>query len=233
MSDALVRLDYSPSAGRRRTRTIRKSAALAIVLLLLGLGALWWGRPVWNQYRLLVWQHRAMTFVDPPGKVVYEEDPSASAKLLAGGGYERIPYAGTFAGTDWNPVMRVTPDGQRVIFLHGLIDPAGRKYLVCFAYHNLNAEEFGNGRIARLTWDLEKPAGLLPGCGGRSRLFNLSQSQYDLAQGLNSGDRVRIFGGQPDPTDPSRFTIPYEINDVPGVIEGQLNANDYIDLKQK
>ena len=43
-----------------------------------------------------------MTFIDPPGKVVYVEDPVESSKLLAGGGYQRIPYAGTFAGTDWD-----------------------------------------------------------------------------------------------------------------------------------
>ena len=58
-------------------------------------------------------------------------------------------------------------------------------------------------------------------------------SQYDLAQGLNAGDRVRFFGGQPDPNDPSRFTIRYEINDAEGLIEGKLTASDQIELKQR
>ena len=36
---------------------------------------------------------------------------------------------------------------------------------------------------------------------------------------------VTFLSGQPDPTDESRFTIQYRVNDQPGTIEGSL-AND-------
>ena len=36
----------------------------------------------------------------------------------------------------------------------------------------------------------------------------------------------RIFAGQPDPNDPTHFTIPYDVDGKPGVIDGRLNDGE-------
>ena len=42
---------------------------------------------------------------------------------------------------------------------------------------------------------------------------------------------MRLYAGQADPTDDVRFTIRYEIDDRPGIIEGKLQANDTATLQ--
>lgn len=39
---------------------------------------------------------------------------------------------------------------------------------------------------------------------------------------IEPGNQLRLFGGSPDPADPSHFTIPYELDGQPGVIDGWL-----------
>ena len=44
---------------------------------------------------------------------------------------------------------------------------------------------------------------------------------------------LRIHAGQPDPADPSHFTIPYVLNGKPGVIDGYLRANGRVMLEPR
>jgi hypothetical protein len=43
---------------------------------------------------------------------------------------------------------------------------------------------------------------------------------------LDAGDRLRVYAGQPDPADPSHFTIGIRLNDLPFVIDGRLLGDD-------
>ena len=43
--------------------------------------------------------------------------------------------------------------------------------------------------------------------------------------------QFRLFNGQPDPADPSRFTIAYEVDGQRGTIEGRLDSEDKIKLR--
>jgi hypothetical protein len=42
---------------------------------------------------------------------------------------------------------------------------------------------------------------------------------------------VRVFAGQVDPAAPTRLTIRYEVDNVPGTIEGRLGADDSVTLR--
>jgi len=44
---------------------------------------------------------------------------------------------------------------------------------------------------------------------------------------------IRLYAGQPDPLNASRFTIPITIGTTPGTIHGQLNDDDSITLTLK
>jgi hypothetical protein len=48
----------------------------------------------------------------------------------------------------------------------------------------------------------------------------------DLIRG--DDQKLRIMVGRPDPKDPSRFEIPYECDDRPGIVEGRLENDDSI-----
>jgi len=59
----------------------------------------------------------------------------------------------------------------------------------------------------------------------------------NLAFGLHptvaSGDEWRWFAGQPDPADPSHFTLGYEVNEVPGTIDGWLCDDETVLLRPR
>jgi hypothetical protein len=48
---------------------------------------------------------------------------------------------------------------------------------------------------------------------------------------LTGGGHYRFFAGQPDPADPSHFTIPYDLDGKHGVIHGRVKANGALELK--
>ena len=47
---------------------------------------------------------------------------------------------------------------------------------------------------------------------------------------IDYGNRLRFFAGTPDPTDPTRFIVPFDVDGRRGTIEGQLK-NDGVDLR--
>ena len=49
---------------------------------------------------------------------------------------------------------------------------------------------------------------------------------------IRPGNQLRLFGGSPDPADASHFTIPYELDGTPGVIDGWL-GNDSLVLRTR
>ena len=48
---------------------------------------------------------------------------------------------------------------------------------------------------------------------------------------LEAGPRFRFYAGQPDPADPSHFTIDHDLNDVRGKIHGRLKDDGTVELK--
>lgn len=50
---------------------------------------------------------------------------------------------------------------------------------------------------------------------------------------IDDSDRLRVFAGQPDPSDESHFTIAYDLDGQPGVIDGWLNSDGSIKLEPR
>jgi hypothetical protein len=48
---------------------------------------------------------------------------------------------------------------------------------------------------------------------------------------LTGGGHYRFYAGQPDPADPSHFTIPYDLDGKRGVIHGRVKASGALELK--
>jgi hypothetical protein len=217
-------LEYSSPADDDRRRPIRRMILIAILIALL-IAAIRWGGPIWSQWQLLRWQDQVLHHLDPRGTVVYEEDPAEASRLLMTGNYHRAPYSGTFAGTDWDPVivMRHSQFGD-FLFAHALKSSTHAPRLVTVTCKNLNEEALGRGRVIELTAGVFIPATYRPG----SRMLLISVSTLDGAEGLSAGDRVRFYGGELDPHDASHFIIRYQLNERAGIIDGQLLDEDKV-----
>lgn len=58
------------------------------------------------------------------------------------------------------------------------------------------------------------------------------QGGVTVPQQVDYGNVFRVFAGQPDPADPTHFTIPYEVDGHAGVIDGWLKE-DRIELRPR
>ena len=59
---------------------------------------------------------------------------------------------------------------------------------------------------------------------------NVTRMRAVLSLQLDVHDPFRLYAGQPDPADPSRFTIDYACNGVRGTLVGTLGPDDTIAL---
>jgi hypothetical protein len=212
--------------------------AWGISLLLIGVVFVVVRRPavaLWNQWQLVRLHNAWASAVEPPGTIVYEDDPEEASKLLAQrpSEYQRLPYAGTVAGTDWNPVMKrpttgptISPPGP-VALSHGFVSPSGGRYLLQIFCTNDNREERGQGRVFLLVASHDELATMRLG----SKLTSINSFQVLEIPGLAPGDRVRVYAGQLDPSDASRFSIRLDLNKTKYVVRGRFIDAGKSDMK--
>jgi hypothetical protein len=179
--------------------------------------------------RLLYWQGKCLAYDPATDFVVYEEGPGAAARIASGGGY--VPVAAPLSDA---PAAAYVPEclsrfvaeampsgsvpaGVVPLFVHGRQTTDGRTRLVTVLYWpsdygglsmalNLGASAVEPTRLVgrRRGWGV-----LIGGCGDTDR------------RGTKPRTLV-IYAGQADAADPTRFTIRYVLNGVPGVLRGHL-----------
>jgi len=155
------------------------------------------------------------------------------------------------------PISAYLHDGDyAVVFFHRLTTPSGRVRLARVHFMGGQSIEYDReGRsgeakktqvFAAVTAALAQGEGLpteLPDCGTWLALHPATDPlgerfEYTLASSraepgtvrVRDRDVLRIFSGQPDPADPSHFTIAYERDGAAGVIDGWLRDDDRIRL---
>lgn len=231
-------LEYAPGAPVRRRRRVRRIVQL-LALLLVGLASWRWGPPAWNQATLLYWQRQCMNFQFPRDVVLYEKDPAKAALLLRQQNPEFIPLP--FHGHKQPMVTHAVYQprclreftartsassslGYRSIaFLHERRTPAGRRRLV--VVYTSPWGDYG----PLWEWELYEPAGVTT----RPKLLNSGADPTGLQLGGLYIPR-RLGPGQPDPTDPTRFTVPCLMNGQPiAAYDGRLTDDDRVILTQR
>ena len=211
-------LDYAPAPSIVRSRWFRRVVAIS-VLLALGIGGWKYGGSILSQVRVLWWQRTCMTYAQPVDCVVYTDTPDEAAKLQKSGDYLRFysggpaffrelpAYQGLCAEVGYAP-----GSGGAIAFMHERTDEKGRRRMVVVYVNQaalLNATVYVPATVtSRAKW---VPA----------------RNQRDFSSGLLVSRR--IFAGQPDPNDPSAFTIRYDAGGIPRTVRGQL-LNDYVTL---
>jgi hypothetical protein len=211
-------LAYAPATPWRRRRRAIRRAVLAVLLLAAAGCFWWWHEPLIAHGRLLYWQHKCQTHTFAPDAVV------ASSSGLAGTTAAPIPaywtaYEGTVGQGGGSPRSGFA---ETIVFLHGRRSPAGHERVV--AVHCLPLYLTSASVVQAMTPLVVRPAAVWP-LTSRPILYPGS-----FRGGYPVHATVRVFGGQPDPADPSHFTIAYTVNDRPGVIDGRLLDDGTVDL---
>jgi hypothetical protein len=222
-------LSYAPARGRHRRWV--KRIVVGLLLMTLGLAAFHWRAEPWRRARMLYYQRQCEAYSPPADEVVFDNDPARSAALRAKPGYV------TQKNIDPRPVFRTPPgcwngyaDATRVgvheqgggtkAFLHERRTPRGERRLVVveffpFSWTPVVAQAIETSPLA-----------------GRAEVRGYLHSELFLDP-QSPPRSLRIFAGQPDPADASRFTIVYEWDGRRGTIDGRLNDDDTIVLTDR
>jgi len=180
---------------------------------------------------LLYHQRGCLNYTAPPDQVVFDSDPARVVKLandpnfvISGGrAFRRSPE-------DWLALSRELPSGfsppAALLFMHELRAPGCAPRLVVIEQggNSANPEYFlvPGGFDHRVL----EPAGIQHAlndvtgpCSGNTPLAPSSRSAF------------RIYAGQPDPADPSHFTIRFTADGVTRVVNGHLKADGSLDMR--
>ena len=164
--------------------------------------------------------------------------------------YQRARGVTTFGGPN-----------EALVFLHGRKSPSGVQYLVT-AHFETNTSfstryesDRNSGKALRVhvqskrrQWSVSAaPAGdvskspkrltrqltlVLPDTTDRKVARFPQQPDAGHRPPVDYGNVLRVYAGQPDPADPTHFTIPYRLDGREGVIDGWLK-DDRIELKPR
>jgi len=230
MPEPAMTLDYASRQSWIRRRWHR----LVIILLLLAaaIAGTWYrNNIIWAAHRslLLRAQYQCMEFEAKPTRVVYEEDTTKARELLKQRDYRpaMLDVTGQKTGAMyWPSEIQNYPEALRyfssggpnclnndasLLFLHERKTPSGQSVLVCVtAWMDKNA----GSPVVRFS-----VRGVLPGNWRTDPGVTGSLGAFVR---YNERTPLRMYAGQPDPADLSRFTVEYELHGKRGVFEGRV-----------
>lgn len=229
-------LDYAPAAPPwRRRKLVFRAAVVVILLTSAGFAYHYRYRLLFAWRRAAFASARYSCFHDsrPPDTVVYEEDPAAARQLIDRRGY--APLASGAAGRplehldalltamddlrQYKVPLNITMTPGAVVFMHERRNPAGQRLLVIATYALEDPSITTGGSLNVYLFDVDSMTGLFQsyacqytgGLGGIQDLSFFPRGETALAFSHPKTNKLRIFAGQPDPVDPTRFTFDYEI----------------------
>ncbi len=177
-------------------------------------------------------QRQCMLHSASPEQIVYDDDQATLRAVKESDpalGYfktHNIPNARTHVGRAIKPLTELCNyDGgyPMPLFLHGRADSSGYQHLV-YVHFSGRHEDVANPTLI-LTSVSQAP--ITP--FGYPDLF---VRDYRVVFPRQSNDTpVRFYAGQPNPVDPSRFVLNFEIQGQRGEIEGRLDDDRFVTLK--
>lgn len=202
----------------------------AAVLVVVGLAGWQWGPAGYRHAEMLYWQRQCMAYARPPDFVVLDDDPARAAALLAAdpqyrrGDQTMTPEPGLngpFLLAEYRPdaIARFLPnEASGVAFMHARRSPGGQERLVivscgwAWAYYCGYSLGIDAGTVVVPgSWRSNPTVADRKGQVGSVS----AEPNWRWTVGHDGGPRefragFRVFAGQPDPADPSHFTIAYE-----------------------
>jgi hypothetical protein len=160
---------------------------------------------------------------DLAGEFGKETPPLSNRMVLGSTGMLRRGY-GQFDGLCWRvqPAMNFT---NCLLFCHERTTRSGETVLVAVALQSNRAHLREPGAPMNAEAVTITPVAFL----SNSRP-TMTRMPIRIGTWPDADERTRFFHGQPDPTNASQFTIPYDIGRAIGVIDGVLNDDLTITL---
>ena len=189
----------------------------ALDALLAAAAAVGWG-PGWVRHAaVLLDQRRCMGYAAAADQVVYDSPRD-------GHGVRRS-LKKRYAPSCWKRFTRAP--GSAVVFLHGRTSPSGKRRLVCIeADPQVVNHSVGSTSILP-SWSFRV---LTPGTL-RKEPADVPGPVYKDAFFLIAAER--IYAGQPDPADPSHFTIDYERHGERKTVDAWLQDDDTLKFRHR
>jgi hypothetical protein len=166
------------------------------------------------------WEHRCRTYRAPNDSVVYDEYRTA-AEANFEEHCDRWGEAGAIDGRGfasyglhlWRQYPHQIYRTDYIAFLHEREARGRPPRLVTVPFRTLNSAQRDGIELRGIAVNV------------------LVYVDIRLQIPLSRKNRMRLFAGQPDPADDSHFTIKYEIDHVPGTIDGWLQPDDTVKLQ--
>jgi hypothetical protein len=225
-SSSSVELSYG-----RQAPVYRRRKTILLALLLIGvIAGGYFAKPrveyayyMWNYRRDAArWYAASLTWVEPPTMLKYTENPAdgrngtfdrayrkqgsttrTGYQSFGGAFVERLPL---FYG-DGRPALTGSPD-QVMLIMHQRTTADGSiKRLIAVSNPRFDGNNLG--------LQIDQIGAL----NGEYRVLRGGHRKIDMT-GIAGPGEIRIFAGQPDPADISRFSIPFEARGQTGFIDG-------------
>ena len=235
-------LDYQSGLSvRRRRRRSRIFGAVAVVTLV-ALCA-WQGPGVYRRAERAYWQRQVANYRAPPDTVVYEEDPDQWPALLGRPGYFQARIQHPFSPAVGHSPAAVTRflaahelssrGGDGLVFAHALRSPSGNQRVV-FVWLAAHGTRAGGLDVSPEAWmRMDFRTGVWDGTSLHLHWAQPWVAPDDAAEKLTSPLYARLCAGQPDPADPSHFTVAFEMREYFDVIDGYLRDDDTVVLRPR
>lgn len=184
---------------------------------------------LWYGSRGAYQHHKRLTYTQPPSFLVFEMTRTRRSEAAIEPRWEE----------DVNRSHRLSPRHPAIfpsgwkyegclLFMHERTGPSGHRRLVSAEYRLLDgapSDSHGFMLGVSIRWSSESS-------GGSDTAPRLVAMAPALDVPLLGGSN-RLYFGQPDAKDASHFTIKYEIDNVPGTIDGWLQADDTVRLETR
>lgn len=228
-------LDYAPRPSRRR-KILRRLLAAALIAIL-AFATIRWGSDARRKIAVLYWQHKCLVAAPSADQVVYADDPVVVAGLLRRGNqYTKITTSsGAAAGREmpsWTALASWLPMGtgsspSAVLFMHECRMPSGEPRLVV-VQSGFDPSIAPPLFIAGFDLDVRvlEPETLRAAATYRTPAYAISVTSARP----RISPKLKIFAGQIDSSDPSHFTIGYEMYGQPGIVDGWLRKYDQVEI---
>jgi len=218
-------LDYAPpEPGWRRKRFQRK-----FIWTLIGILVVILAPTILKQAQVLWWQHQCLQYTAPADQIVYDEGPDLSQRLTEPGMTKSImmPMSVPVSVRPvrcWDQLHKLvdrwaSSAPSAVLYLHRGQTPSGAERVVVVTLKSRDP-----GGLAFQCWELP-PATPVQGIKYHSTGYVFS---IPWDKGTNP---LQLYAGQPDPNNPSHFTIRYNLGGQQGTIDGFLGIGVTLRVK--
>jgi hypothetical protein len=228
MTETQPFLEYGRNPSRRRFRT----RLVAILLIAATTGYVVWRLlPVGTQIARYREQSRAASYLRPASAIVYTEHrkdvDAAPGEPWIRWSYPGDGFSGYAAVNPAPPARAVNALSHGSVFLHERVAGAGLPpRIVSVDVEGANRRSADRAALLMFYFEVTQPGSLLR----QPRLLRGTLIPSGDIMSIPFG-MLRVFAGQPDPNDASRFTIAYDAGDLGrGTIDGRLMPDDTVTL---